>query len=100
MPKYITDMHTSLKYQATRYEAETASSTAFQPRCPSDDVHETQSLKHKSETHTLTADATTTSRNRPVPELTPVHKAYELALSQEPVTLRGTPQNLSTALLS
>jgi hypothetical protein len=26
------------------------------------------------------------SQNRPVPELTPVHKAYELALSQEPVT--------------
>jgi hypothetical protein len=40
-----------------------------------------------SETHKhLTADATTMSRNRPVPELTPVHKAYKLALSQELVT--------------
>jgi hypothetical protein len=26
--------------------------------------------------------------NRPVPELTPVHKAYKLALSQEPVTVK------------
>jgi hypothetical protein len=54
-------------------------------------VHQKMSMKHKSETrvrntHTLTVDTTTTSRNRPVPELTPVHKAYKLALSQEPVT--------------
>jgi len=62
MPKYITDAYTSQKYQATKYGAEMTNSTAFQPRCPSVDVHETHDLKHKSETHILTADATTTSR--------------------------------------
>jgi len=39
-----------------------------------------ETLKH------LTANATTISWNRPVPELTLVHKAYKLALSQELVT--------------
>ena len=61
-PKYIPEAYTSPNYQATKYGAETTSSTAFQPRCPSDDVHETQDLKHESETYTLTVDATTTSR--------------------------------------
>jgi hypothetical protein len=91
-PKYIPGTYTSPKYQATKYEAETANSTVLQPRCPSEDIYETRVLKHKSETHTLTADATTTSRNRPVPELTPVHKAYKLALSQEPVTNNATEE--------
>jgi hypothetical protein len=51
-PKYILEAYTSPNYQATKYEAETANSTASQPHCPSEDVHETQVLKHKSETHT------------------------------------------------
>jgi hypothetical protein len=97
MPKYISEAYISPNYQATKYEAETTDSTAFQPRCLSEDVHETQVLKHKSETHTLTADATTTSRNRPVPELTLVHKAYKLALSQEPVTSHPLLALMSTS---
>jgi hypothetical protein len=39
-------MYTSPKYQAMKYKAETTNSTAFQPHCPSEDVHETQNLKH------------------------------------------------------
>jgi hypothetical protein len=39
-------MYTSPKYQATKYEAETTNSTASQPHYPSEDVHETQILKH------------------------------------------------------
>jgi len=45
-PKYILEAYTSPNYQATKYEAETTDSTAFQPCCPSEDVHETRILKH------------------------------------------------------
>jgi hypothetical protein len=46
-PKYITDVYTSPKHQATEYGAEMTNSMAFQPCCPSEDVHET----HNPETH-------------------------------------------------
>jgi hypothetical protein len=37
--------------------------------------------------------------SRPVPELTPVHKAYKLALSQEPVTVPGWRPRLGAILI-
>jgi hypothetical protein len=61
-PKYILKAYTSPNCQATKYEAETANSTASQPRCPSEDVYETRVRNISPETHALTADATTTSR--------------------------------------
>jgi hypothetical protein len=61
-PKYILEAYTSPNYQATKYGAETTNSTAFQPLCPSEDVHETQVRNISPETHILTADATTISR--------------------------------------
>jgi hypothetical protein len=90
VPKYISEAYISPNYQAMKYEAETTDSTASQPCYPSEDVHETRVQNISPETHTLTADATTIPchESRPVPELTPVHKAYKLALSQEPVTSR------------
>jgi hypothetical protein len=51
-PKYFLKVYTSPNYQATEYEAETANSTASQPHCPSEDVHETRVRNISPETHT------------------------------------------------